>query len=65
MGLADSISAQVGEVSDQADGAQAAGLPAGESQAQHGFDAAVGVNVLASFTWERRLRDRLEQTPGW
>src|ERR1700733_2345816 len=63
LGLADSVSAQVSEVSHQTDGAQAAGLPAGESQSQHGLDAAVGVNVLASVTRECRLRDRLEQ-PG-
>src|ERR1700742_4217308 len=62
LGLADSISAQVGEVSDQSDGAQAAGLLTGEAQPEHVLDAAVGVDVLAGVAWERRLGDRLEQS---
>ena len=46
MGMANSVPAQIGEVSDEPDDGQAAGLPAAETQSQHRFDTAVGVDVL-------------------
>lgn len=61
MGVADSIPAQVGEVSDQPDDGQAPGLPAAETQPQHRFDTAVGIDVLTGVTRECGLGDRLEQ----
>lgn len=46
MGVANSVAAQIGNVSDQSDDGQAAGLAATETQSQHGFDTAVGIDVL-------------------
>ena len=62
MGMANSIAAQIGEVADQLDDRHAAGLPAAETETQHGLDTAVGVDVLAGVSGECRLGDRFEQT---
>ena len=57
MGMANSVPAQIGEVSDEPDDGQAAGLPAAETQSQHRFDTAVGVDVLTGVTRECGLGD--------
>ncbi len=46
MGVPNSVAAKVGEVSDDSDDTQAAGLLAGEAQPKQCFDAAIGVDVL-------------------